>query len=87
MLYHVIAVEAHGVNAIKQRMECVRVVGVTCLGINHPLLANKKFDICIMDEAAQITLPVCFLLSVSMLPMLSRVAIKLSLLCIMLFKW
>lgn len=47
------------VDDIKQRMEHVRVVGVTCLGINHPLLANKKFDICIMDEAGQTTLPVC----------------------------
>ncbi|ONK72257.1 uncharacterized protein A4U43_C04F17470 [Asparagus officinalis] len=46
------------VHDIKQRMEHVPVVGVTCLGINHPLLANKKFDICIMDEAGQITLPV-----------------------------
>ncbi|XP_017697653.3 DNA replication ATP-dependent helicase/nuclease JHS1 isoform X2 [Phoenix dactylifera] len=46
------------VDDIKQRMEHVQVVGVTCLGINHPLLANKKFDICIMDEAGQTTLPV-----------------------------
>lgn len=39
-------------------MEQVQVVGVTCLGIYHPLLAHKKFDTCIMDEAGQITLPV-----------------------------
>jgi len=36
----------------------VQVVGVTCLGMYHPLLAHKKFDTCIMDEAGQITLPV-----------------------------
>ncbi|XP_068650262.1 DNA replication ATP-dependent helicase/nuclease JHS1 [Aristolochia californica] len=46
------------VEDIKQRMNQVKVVGVTCLGINHSLLANMKFDICIMDEAGQITLPV-----------------------------
>lgn len=56
------------VEDIKQRIDEVKVVGVTCLGINHPLLANKKFDICIMDEAGQITLPVCtFLFQVVML--------------------
>ncbi|CAA6669719.1 unnamed protein product [Spirodela intermedia] len=43
---------------VRRRMEHVRVVGVTCLGINHPLLAKRKFDICIMDEAGQTTLPV-----------------------------
>lgn len=51
------------VDDIKQRIENACVVGVTCLGINHPLLANKKFDICIMDEAGQITLPVCIIFS------------------------
>ncbi|KAG6496118.1 hypothetical protein ZIOFF_043966 [Zingiber officinale] len=45
------------VNDIKEKMELTRVVGVTCLGINHPLLTNKKFDICIIDEAGQTTLP------------------------------
>lgn len=58
-LFLMVATEISSVNDIKQRMEHVRVVGVTCLGINHPLLANKKFDFCIMDEAGQITLPVC----------------------------
>lgn len=52
---------------IKQRMESVQVVGVTCLAINHPLLTNKKFDVCIMDEAGQITLPVW---SLNLLPLL-----------------
>ncbi|XP_078162999.1 DNA replication ATP-dependent helicase/nuclease JHS1-like [Carex rostrata] len=49
---------AQSLSEIKQRMESVQVVGVTCLAINHPLLTNKKFDVCIMDEAGQITLPV-----------------------------
>ncbi|KAL6843952.1 hypothetical protein ACP4OV_026523 [Aristida adscensionis] len=50
--------DVQSVDAIKTRMEQVQVVGVTCLGIYHPLLAHKKFDTCIMDEAGQITLPV-----------------------------
>uniref|UniRef100_N1R0U4 DNA replication ATP-dependent helicase/nuclease n=1 Tax=Aegilops tauschii TaxID=37682 RepID=N1R0U4_AEGTA len=49
--------EVQSVDAIKTRMEQVQVVGVTCLGVYHPLLAHKKFDTCIMDEAGQITLP------------------------------
>ena len=52
------AAEVQSVDAIKARMDQVQVVGVTCLGIYHPLLAHKKFDTCIMDEAGQITLPV-----------------------------
>ncbi|EYU40306.1 hypothetical protein MIMGU_mgv1a000280mg [Erythranthe guttata] len=43
---------------IKEKLDKINVVAVTCLGINSPLLTNKKFDICIMDEAGQITLPV-----------------------------
>ncbi|CAN1195509.1 DNA replication ATP-dependent helicase/nuclease JHS1 [Linum perenne] len=44
--------------SIKQRLDEVRVVGVTCLGITSPLLTNKNFDVCIMDEAGQITFPI-----------------------------
>jgi DNA replication ATP-dependent helicase Dna2 len=35
------------------------VVATTCLGINHPLFNERTFDYCIVDEASQITLPVC----------------------------
>jgi DNA replication ATP-dependent helicase Dna2 len=35
------------------------VVATTCLGINHPLFAERTFDYCIVDEASQITLPIC----------------------------
>ncbi|XP_072955528.1 DNA replication ATP-dependent helicase/nuclease JHS1 isoform X1 [Typha angustifolia] len=52
------AMDAKSVDDIKERMEGVQIVGVTCLGVNHPLLSSKKFDICIMDEAGQTTLPV-----------------------------
>lgn len=35
------------------------VVATTCLSINHPLFNRRTFDYCIVDEASQITLPVC----------------------------
>ncbi|KAK3078639.1 hypothetical protein LTS18_007002, partial [Coniosporium uncinatum] len=35
------------------------VVATTCLGINHALFSHRIFDYCIVDEASQITLPVC----------------------------
>ncbi|KAF4556935.1 DNA replication factor Dna2-like protein [Elsinoe fawcettii] len=35
------------------------VVATTCLGINHQLFHKRIFDYCIVDEASQITLPVC----------------------------
>jgi DNA replication ATP-dependent helicase Dna2 len=35
------------------------VVATTCLGINHSLFSQRTFDYCIVDEASQITLPVC----------------------------
>ncbi|KAI3905112.1 hypothetical protein MKX01_017358 [Papaver californicum] len=46
------------VEGIRLRMEQVKVVAVTCIGITNPLLAKKRFDFCIMDEAGQTTLPV-----------------------------
>jgi DNA replication ATP-dependent helicase Dna2 len=35
------------------------VVATTCLTINHALFNRRVFDYCIVDEASQITLPVC----------------------------
>ncbi|GME23035.1 DNA replication factor Dna2 [Neofusicoccum parvum] len=35
------------------------VVATTCLTINHPIFRRRLFDYCIVDEASQITLPVC----------------------------
>ncbi|CAN1121872.1 Protein translocase subunit SECA1, chloroplastic [Linum perenne] len=34
--------------SIKQRLDKVRVVGVTCLGITCPLLTSMNFEVCIM---------------------------------------
>ncbi|KAK9824153.1 hypothetical protein WJX72_008129 [[Myrmecia] bisecta] len=33
------------------------VVGCTCLGVSSPMLQGKQFDVCIVDEAGQMTLP------------------------------
>ena len=35
------------------------IVATTCLGVNHALFSERTFDYCIVDEASQITLPVC----------------------------
>lgn len=35
------------------------IVATTCLGINHTIFNQRVFDYCIVDEASQITLPVC----------------------------
>lgn len=35
------------------------VVATTCLGVNHVLFQKRTFDYCIVDEASQITLPIC----------------------------
>jgi DNA replication ATP-dependent helicase Dna2 len=44
---------------IKAAWHDTPVVATTCLGINHPLFNERTFDYCIVDEASQITLPVC----------------------------
>ncbi len=36
-----------------------QVVATTCLGVNHGIFNARTFDYCIVDEASQITLPVC----------------------------
>uniref|UniRef100_A0A8D2LNV7 DNA replication ATP-dependent helicase/nuclease n=1 Tax=Varanus komodoensis TaxID=61221 RepID=A0A8D2LNV7_VARKO len=35
------------------------VVATTCMGINHPIFTRKQFDFCIVDEASQISQPIC----------------------------
>ncbi|XWW98796.1 hypothetical protein V2A60_006799 [Cordyceps javanica] len=44
---------------IKQAWHGTPVVATTCLGINHPVFQERAFDYCIVDEASQITLPIC----------------------------
>jgi len=36
-----------------------KVVATTCLGVNHGIFNARTFNYCIVDEASQITLPVC----------------------------
>lgn len=44
---------------IKDAWHGTPIVGTTCLGINHPVFHERTFDYCIVDEASQITLPIC----------------------------
>ncbi|KAG1458133.1 hypothetical protein G6F56_006464 [Rhizopus delemar] len=47
------------VEQMKQFYDSKKVVGVTCLGIGHFMLQKRHFDYCVIDEASQITLPMC----------------------------
>lgn len=60
-MFSITEMNIQSVEDIKTRLDQVKVVAVTCLGISNPLFANKRFDICIMDEAGQTTLPVWIL--------------------------
>ncbi|KAF5027547.1 hypothetical protein F66182_364 [Fusarium sp. NRRL 66182] len=44
---------------IKHAWHGTPIVATTCLGINHPVFHERSFDYCIVDEASQITLPIC----------------------------
>ncbi|KAG1146031.1 hypothetical protein G6F37_003597 [Rhizopus arrhizus] len=47
------------VEEMKAFYDSKKVVGITCLGIGHSLIQKRHFDYCIIDEASQITLPMC----------------------------
>ncbi|BDD58467.1 hypothetical protein MAP00_003745 [Monascus purpureus] len=47
------------IEQLKESYEQSQVVATTCLGINHAIFNQRIFDYCIVDEASQITLPVC----------------------------
>ncbi len=47
------------VTELEHLFNCAQVVGTTCLGITHPFFSKRRFDYCIVDEASQITQPVC----------------------------
>lgn len=36
-----------------------RVVATTCLGMSHSMFEYRRFDYCIVDEASQLTQPIC----------------------------
>ncbi|KAL1958605.1 hypothetical protein VTO42DRAFT_4202 [Malbranchea cinnamomea] len=52
-------VRKNTIEEIRDQYENSCVVATTCLGINHPIFHHRTFDYCIVDEASQITLPVC----------------------------
>uniref|UniRef100_H3D8F0 DNA replication ATP-dependent helicase/nuclease n=1 Tax=Tetraodon nigroviridis TaxID=99883 RepID=H3D8F0_TETNG len=49
----------HTLSELEQLYNKELVVGTTCLGIRHPLFTRRRFDFCIVDEASQISQPVC----------------------------
>ncbi|BGP19447.1 hypothetical protein JCM10213_006267 [Rhodosporidiobolus nylandii] len=44
---------------IDNKLARPQIVATTCLGINEPIFTKRRFDICIVDEASQVTLPTC----------------------------
>jgi DNA replication ATP-dependent helicase Dna2 len=42
---------------LAELVESEPLVAVTCLGVHHPLLARRRFDVCVVDEASQLTQP------------------------------
>ncbi|KAF7716942.1 Uncharacterized protein PECH_000665 [Penicillium ucsense] len=53
------AIPKKTVEELKHSYENPPVVATTCLGVNHNIFNQRIFDYCIVDEASQITLPVC----------------------------
>ena len=49
----------NSISEIDLEYERAQIVGTTCLGINHPLFLQMKFDYVFVDEASQVSLPVC----------------------------
>ncbi|KAJ5815003.1 hypothetical protein N7474_006780 [Penicillium riverlandense] len=47
------------IEELKDSYEKPQVVATTCLGVNKNIFNQRIFDYCIVDEASQITLPVC----------------------------
>lgn len=46
------------VKGIEEMMQSAKLVGCTCLSVNHVLFRKRRFDFCIVDEATQTTQPV-----------------------------
>lgn len=44
-------------DALKAHVAAAPLVAATCLGTSDSILAHRSFDVCIVDEASQITLP------------------------------
>ena len=46
-------------SGLREAYSSYNVVASTCLGVKHPVFEYRRFDYCIIDEASQITQPVC----------------------------
>ncbi|GAA5950222.1 hypothetical protein JCM21900_003514 [Sporobolomyces salmonicolor] len=44
---------------IDNKLVMPQIVATTCLGINEPIFTKRHFDVCVVDEASQVTLPTC----------------------------
>ena len=53
------ATKKESIEKIRESYQKPKIVATTCLGVNHPVFLERVFDYCIVDEASQITLPVC----------------------------
>lgn len=49
----------HTLSDLEQLFNKELVVATTCMGIKHPIFSHRKFDFCIVDEASQISQPIC----------------------------
>ncbi|KAN0065294.1 DNA replication endonuclease-helicase Dna2 [Thecaphora frezii] len=56
---HLTMPQATTVEELERLVMAPNVVATTCLSLSHVVLARRKFDYCIVDEASQITLPTC----------------------------
>jgi DNA replication ATP-dependent helicase Dna2 len=51
------ATPRHSIGEIDETYMGCQIVATTCMGTNHALFQRRAFDVCIVDEASQITLP------------------------------
>ncbi|XP_061132946.1 DNA replication ATP-dependent helicase/nuclease DNA2 [Syngnathus typhle] len=49
----------HTLSELEQLYNKELVVGTTCMSIKHPIFTRRRFDFCIVDEASQISQPIC----------------------------
>ncbi|XP_071941006.1 DNA replication ATP-dependent helicase/nuclease DNA2-like [Antedon mediterranea] len=54
-----VAKRAKGIEEITHIYNTVPIVATTCLGSKHAIFSQRHFDVCIVDEASQISQPVC----------------------------
>ncbi|XP_053174097.1 DNA replication ATP-dependent helicase/nuclease DNA2 [Scomber japonicus] len=56
------SVRKKGVNTLSELEQLYNkelIVATTCMGIKHPIFSRRRFDFCIVDEASQISQPIC----------------------------